>query len=151
MRPRIGALLLFLCTMAVARPPESVELPAEVLPRYQNLINELRCLVCQNQSISESNAPLAVDLREQVAQQLAAGRSDREIRGYLTDRYGDFVLYKPPLAARTLLLWAGPALLLVLGLVIALRQTYRRPRAVPVSPPSPPERLKDLLDRHPPC
>jgi cytochrome c-type biogenesis protein CcmH len=140
--------LLLLTGASVAAAPESEALPAEAQQRYQRLINELRCLVCQNQSIAESNAPLAVDLREQVALQLAAGRSDGEIRRYLTDRYGDFVLYKPPLRARTLLLWAGPALLLVLGLLIALRQTRRHP---PPSPPPPGERLKNLLDRHPPC
>lgn len=147
----LGALLFAALTpmgAAAQAPPETVEVPAEARDRYQNLINELRCLVCQNQSIAESNAPLAMDLREQVARQLADGRSDREIRDYLTARYGDFVLYNPPLRWRTLLLWAGPALLLVLGLLIALRQTRRRP---PPPPPPPGKRLKDLLERHPPC
>lgn len=129
-------------------PPETVEVPAEARDRYQRLINELRCLVCQNQSIAESNAPLAMDLRHQVARQLAEGRSDGEIRRYLTERYGDFVLYNPPLRWRTLLLWAGPGLLLILGLLIALRQTRRRP---PPPPPPSADRLKALLERHPPC
>lgn len=83
-------------------------LEAEVM----ELSHKLRCLVCQNQSIAESNAPLAIDLRNQVREQLAAGRSQRDVLGYLVDRYGDFVLYEPPFKATTLLLWGGPALLL---------------------------------------
>lgn len=117
--------------------------------RYQALINELRCVVCQNQSIAESNAPLAQDLRGQVASQINEGRSDAEIRSYLTDRYGDFVLYNPPLRLRTALLWFGPFLLLVLGVVIVIRQT-RRPTA-PASPMAADgDRLRRLLDRHQP-
>lgn len=138
-----------LCTTGgSAAATDAESLAPEAQGRYQRLVNELRCLVCQNQSIAESNAPLAVDLREQVARQLAEGRSDGEIRNYLTARYGDFVLYKPPLRARTLLLWAGPALLLGLGLAIAWRQTRRRP---PPAVAAPEERLKALLERHPPC
>lgn len=76
------------------------------------LSHKLRCLVCQNQSIAESNAPLAVDLREQVREQLSAGRSKDQVIDYLVARYGDFVLYDPPFKATTLLLWLGPALLL---------------------------------------
>lgn len=76
------------------------------------LSHKLRCLVCQNQSIAESNAPLAIDLRNQVREQLASGRSQRDVLNYLVDRYGDFVLYEPPVKATTLLLWGGPALFL---------------------------------------
>ncbi len=81
----------------------------------QELSHKLRCLVCQNQSIAESNAPLAVDLRDQVREQLAAGRSKEDVVDYLVARYGDFVLYEPPLKATTLLLWGGPAALLIGG------------------------------------
>lgn len=97
--------------------------------RYHQLINELRCLVCQNQTIAESNAPLAVDLREQVKKQLVEGRSDREITRYLTDRYGDFVLYRPPFKVTTALLWAGPFLLLLAALAWAWRYLRAAPPA----------------------
>lgn len=79
------------------------------------LAHKLRCLVCQNQSIAESNAPLAVDLRNQVREQLAAGNSKDEVIDYLVARYGDFVLYEPPFKATTALLWGGPLLLLLGG------------------------------------
>ena len=101
--------------------------------RYHQLINELRCLVCQNQTIAESNAPLAVDLKEQVKKQLAEGKSNAEITTYLTDRYGDFVLYRPPFQASTVLLWAGPFLLLLGALLWAWRFMHgsRKPPAAP--------------------
>ena len=81
----------------------------------QELSHKLRCLVCQNQSIAESNAPLALDLRNQVREQLAAGRSKADVVDYLVARYGDFVLYEPPVKGITLLLWGGPAVLLLAG------------------------------------
>ncbi|MBL8446582.1 MAG: cytochrome c-type biogenesis protein CcmH [Zoogloeaceae bacterium] len=84
--------------------------------RVLKLSEHLRCLVCQNQSIAESQAELALDLRSQVREQLAAGKSDDEVVEFMVARYGDFVLYKPPVKMATLLLWAGPALLLVAGL-----------------------------------
>jgi len=84
--------------------------------RVLKLSEVLRCLVCQNQSIAESNADLAKDLRAQVREQLAAGKSEDEVVDYLVARYGDFVLYEPPVKSSTLLLWAGPGLLLLGGL-----------------------------------
>jgi cytochrome c-type biogenesis protein CcmH len=96
--------------------------------RMQALAVELRCLVCQNQTIADSSADLAVDLRNQVRQMLRDGKSEREIIDYMTARYGDFVLYRPPVKATTALLWFGPALALVLGvatLVIVLRRRSR--------------------------
>ncbi|HVE48574.1 MAG TPA: cytochrome c-type biogenesis protein [Casimicrobiaceae bacterium] len=101
--------------------------------RAMRLAEQLRCLVCQNQTIADSNADLAVDLRRQVREQIAAGRSDAEIVDYMTARYGDFVLYRPPLKATTLLLWSGPALLLLIG-VWLLTRLVRERRAVE-SPP----------------
>ena len=89
---------------------------------------ELRCLVCQNQTIADSNAELAVDLRQQVREQLQQGRSQAEILDYMTARYGDFVLYRPPLKASTVLLWFGPWLLLVGGLATLGFILYRRSR-----------------------
>ena len=94
--------------------------------RYQRLIAEVRCLTCQNQSIKDSNAPLARDLRAVVREQMAAGASDAEIYAFLQARYGDFALYKPPFSARTALLWLSPVLLLVIGAVAVVRVVRRR-------------------------
>lgn len=96
-------------------------IPTETDPvaqkRAMELAAKLRCLVCQNQSIAESDAELAVDLRQQVREQIAEGKSDKEIIKFMTDRYGDFVLYQPPVKGTTIFLWAGPLILLLLGLV----------------------------------
>ncbi|MCX7058138.1 MAG: cytochrome c-type biogenesis protein CcmH [Proteobacteria bacterium] len=97
--------------------------------RYEHLTNELRCLVCQNQTIADSNAGLAGDLRREVKELIAAGKTDDEIRQFLTARYGDFVLYNPPLTARTLLLWAAPALLVLVTVGAAARVIVRRSKA----------------------
>lgn len=96
--------------------------------RVMALAAELRCLVCQNQTIADSHADLAVDLRNQIREMLAKGQSETQIRAYMTDRYGDFVLYNPPLKTSTALLWVGPPLLLagaLLGLWLMLRQRQR--------------------------
>jgi len=89
--------------------------------RAVKLSEQLRCLVCQNQTIAESNADLALDLRQQIREQIAAGKSDEEIIQYMVNRYGDFVLYKPPFKATTLVLWLGPALLLIGGVLVLVR------------------------------
>lgn len=94
--------------------------------RYQALISELRCLVCQNQSLSDSDAPLAQDLREEVHRIMSGGQSDEEVIDFLVDRYGDFVLYRPPLRRSTLVLWFGPAVLLIVAVFLALRTVNRR-------------------------
>src|SRR6056297_2720065 len=96
--------------------------------RYRALIGELRCTVCQNEPLESSNAPLAADLREMVYQQIMDGRSDFEIRQYMRDRYGDFVLYNTPLAGHTLILWAGPIVLLLIGLITGAVMIRRRRR-----------------------
>ncbi|MGI9024194.1 MAG: cytochrome c-type biogenesis protein [Burkholderiaceae bacterium] len=96
--------------------------------RMVKITSELRCLVCQNQTIADSHADLAVDLRREVRELLKQGKSDREIVDYMTARYGDFVLYRPPFKAITVLLWLGPALMLVLGalvLALVLRRRHR--------------------------
>lgn len=116
---------------SLAAQADTAGLDATQEARYHQLINELRCLVCQNQTIAESNAPLAVDLRTQVIKQLTEGHSNAEITGYLTDRYGDFVLYRPPFKASTVLLWAGPFLLLLGGLVWAWRVLRAKPAVAP--------------------
>ena len=100
--------------------------------RVQRLANELRCLVCQNQTIADSNAELAVDLRNQVREQLRQGKSEEEILAYMVQRYGDFVRYRPPVKMQTLVLWIGPFLLLA-GSVFALMRHLRRRRQMPES------------------
>ena len=99
--------------------------------RVTNLAHELRCLVCQNQTLADSNAPLAVDLRNQIREQLAAGRSERDVVDFMVARYGDFVLYRPPLKGSTILLWVGPFAFLVLGFYLLLRFLRRRRIAAP--------------------
>jgi len=97
--------------------------------RVMNLASVLRCLVCQNQTLADSNAELAVDLRNQLREQVKAGRSDAQIIEYLVARYGDFVLYRPPMKMTTVLLWAGPFVLLVAGLLGLALTLRRRARA----------------------
>ena len=94
--------------------------------RTHALASELRCLVCQNQTLADSNAPLAVDLRNQVREQLKSGKSERDVVDFLVARYGDFVLYRPPLKASTVLLWAGPFILLAFGLFLLIQRIRRR-------------------------
>lgn len=100
--------------------------------RLMTLSAELRCLVCQNQSLADSHAELAVDLKNQVRDMMRAGRTDEEIKDYLTQRYGDFVLYRPPVKRSTWVLWVGPFVLLVGGMVV-LQRTLRRRNAVGAS------------------
>jgi cytochrome c-type biogenesis protein CcmH len=124
--------------------------PTEMDPvsaaRAVKLAEKLRCLVCQNQTIADSNAELANDLRAQIREQIAAGRTDDEILDYMVARYGDFVLYQPPLKATTILLWAGPGLLVVGGAFVLLRNLRRR--AQPDAPLSADdrERARRMLD-----
>ena len=89
--------------------------------RYRLLINEIRCLVCQNQSIADSNAPLAADLRREVREMITEGSTDKEITTFLVARYGDFVLYRPPFNARTWVLWGAPVLFLGVGFLVFTR------------------------------
>jgi cytochrome c-type biogenesis protein CcmH len=93
--------------------------------RLQELSKELRCLVCQNETIADSNAELAVDLRREIRGMIGDGRSDREILDFMVTRYGDFVLYRPPVKTITLVLWAGPILMLLIGL-LAMRSYLKR-------------------------
>ncbi len=157
MSPRHWALTLLLALpmLAAAQPPAEeppltvqATLDAGQQERYRRLIHELRCLVCQNQTIADSNAPLAQDLRSQVERQIAEGRSDDDIRHYMTARYGDFVLYKPPVQRNTVFLWVGPFLLLLGALAIALRQLLRRRDTAAITPAAAPDpqALQKLLD-----
>lgn len=124
---------------------QSAELTPVQQERYQHMVNQLRCLVCQNQTIADSDAPLAQDLREQVREQMLAGRSDAEITEYVTARYGDFVLYKPPFKRSTWALWIGPFGLLLIGLGVAIGLLRRR-RGIAAASVVDPARLRELLD-----
>lgn len=129
MRSFIPAIVLMMCcarAFAIDAAPAFSD--PQLQARYEHLAGELRCLVCQNETIKDSNATLAGDLRRELREQIAAGKSDDEIRKFLTDRYGDFVLYKPPLSSRTVLLWAAPLLLLLVALVAGLMVIVRRSR-----------------------
>ena len=108
--------------------------------RAVHLADQLRCLVCQNQTIADSNAELAVDLRRQIREQIAQGRSDGQIVDFMVERYGDFVLYRPPLKGTTLFLWFGPPLLLLLGIVVLFRYLRARRQRVEQQPLSAVER-----------
>ncbi|HQR48021.1 MAG TPA: cytochrome c-type biogenesis protein CcmH [Steroidobacteraceae bacterium] len=94
--------------------------------RYENITRELRCLVCQNETIADSNATLAGDLRREVREMIAAGKTDDQIRQFMLDRYGDFVLYRPRMTPLTFLLWSAPVLLVALGALAVVRVIRRR-------------------------
>ncbi len=113
--------------------------------RYEHLLDELRCMVCQNQSLADSHADLAQDMRNLVHQMLAEGRSDREVIDFLVERYGDFVLYRPPLGATTVALWTGPFVLLIAAAVVVFRR--RRSVAAPPLDDAERARLAALLER----
>ena len=102
--------------------------------REVELAKQLRCLVCQNETIADSRAGLAQDLRAKLREQMAAGKSDEEIIAFMTDRYGDFVLYRPPMKATTVLLWAGPFLLLLVGALIGWRVVRARAKTARPEP-----------------
>src|SRR5687767_6167223 len=107
--------------------------PESLDARVKDLAHELRCLVCQNQTIADSNAPLALDLRNQIREQLAAGKSERDVIDFMVARYGDFVLYRPPFKAATLALWLGPFLLLAAAAWFLIRRVRRRGAAPEIS------------------
>jgi len=130
----------------IAHPDPGVE------ARLKVIAHELRCLVCQNQTIADSNAPLAVDLRQQVRGMVAAGKSDDEIRTYMVDRYGDFVLYKPPFNAVTAVLWVAPGLLIVAGfaaLAVMIRRRRVEARGAPAPDAAKRREIESLLAEDP--
>lgn len=120
------ALSTFVMSAAVAAEARPVAEDPAVEARVQKLSDELRCLVCQNQNLSDSHADLALDLKRQVREMVKAGRSDREILDYMVQRYGDFVLYRPPVKATTWLLWAGPFVLFFGALALLFIKLRRR-------------------------
>lgn len=135
---RAAALVAWLALAPLAAAVDSGQRfddPAEQ-SRYERLIRDLRCLVCRSESIADSNASLASDLRREVETLMRAGRSDEEIYAFMTERYGDFILLQPPVAPRTWLLWAAPALFLAGGLAVVLVVVRRRARIAGENPAS---------------
>lgn len=115
----LSVLVLFILALTSVNAVEYKKFAtAEQEASYKVLINELRCLVCQNQTIADSNAALAKDLRRQVYEMLQQGKSKEQIANFMTDRYGDFVLYNPPFKAKTSLLWIGPIAFLFIGILV---------------------------------
>lgn len=138
-RARAGAALALLAALALpaaaanpapeaartALPPPTAASPVDA-DRLHQLTAELRCLVCQNESLADSTAPLALDLKREIVERMAAGERDDQILAFLVERYGDFVTYRPPFTARTWLLWLGPLVLLGAGALVALGGLQRR-------------------------
>ncbi len=129
MKP-IALLLIVLATPALAAIQPLPFRDQEEEARFRRLAAELRCMVCQNQSLADSDAPLAADLRREVLRLMQEGRDDAEIKRFLVERYSDFVLYRPPLRADTLLLWLGPVLVLAIGLTVLAFVIQRNARLV---------------------
>jgi len=127
LRILLAAVILVLACQALAKEP-LIFMNPEQEARYNELTLELRCLVCQNQNLADSDAPLAQDLRKEIYDMMQAGRSNEEIKTFMVDRYGDFVLYKPPVQGNTLALWLAPAVLLLLGGVVVVLIVRKRTR-----------------------
>ncbi len=150
MRGRAIVAALFLAVAAAApvlaiEPQEQLADPA-LEARARTISQELRCLVCQNESIDDSNADLARDLRRIVRERLTAGDTDDQVMGFVTARYGDYVLLRPPLRAGTLALWFGPVVLLFAAIALLILRRRRRPaEAAPLSPEES-RRLARLMD-----
>jgi cytochrome c-type biogenesis protein CcmH len=129
------ALILALPALGAVEQPAAAPLDAhgqlaspELQKRFERITQELRCLVCQNESIADSNVELAADLRRQVREMLVAGRSDGAIFNFMTDRYGEFVRFAPPLSPKTALIWGAPFFMLLLGAAIIYRVVRQRSR-----------------------
>lgn len=162
MAPRsyyLAMLVLFGVLLAFTAPSRAVE-PDEVLPdasqeaRARSLSQHLRCVVCQNQSIDDSNAPLARDLRVLLRERISAGDSDRAAMDYIVARYGNFVLLKPPVQLNTLLLWFGPGIILLMALIAYWTLIHRRPEKSADDAPGPlteaeREELQSILKESP--
>ncbi len=126
MRPAILLSLLLLALSAFARVEVHEFDSPEQEATYKQLIDELRCLVCQNQNLADSNAELAQDLRQQTYEMLKGGAGKQDVIDYMVQRYGDFVLYRPPLKRSTVLLWAGPFIILGIGVLVLILYIRRR-------------------------
>jgi cytochrome c-type biogenesis protein CcmH len=139
---------LFLSSLVVAST-EVVEFSDESLrPRFQQLVEELRCPKCQNQNLADSNSPISQDLRREIQRMLEQQMTDQQIKDYLKSRYSEFILYRPEVNKSTWLLWGSPAVILLLGLLIAMRHNRQKPLATASSSASAADqqRLAALLD-----
>jgi cytochrome c-type biogenesis protein CcmH len=123
-----AALLVGCCLPASAKDAVPVAADLAIEQRAMRLAEDLRCLVCQNQSIADSHAGLALDLKQQIREQVKAGKSDEQVVDFMVERYGDFVLYRPPFKATTALLWLGPFVLLVAAVIGLFSYLARRRR-----------------------
>ena len=144
-------MLASLSILAVAKEAQPLSNDPQLEKRVMALSEQLRCLVCQNETLAGSHADLAVDLRQQIREQMKAGKSDKEIVAFLTERYGDFVLYNPRLTARTYLLWFGPFILLGGGLLAFYSYIRKRRGLITDQPLSAEERKRaaDILQTEP--
>jgi cytochrome c-type biogenesis protein CcmH len=133
-------------TAAVAKEAAPAAADPALEARVMALSAELRCLVCQNQTIADSNAGLASDLREEIREKMRQGQSDAQIIEFMVDRYGDFVLYRPPLKATTMLLWFGPLLLLAVGVAALFHRLRRRRVEEARLVPADEERARQMLE-----
>ena len=126
-RASLLAAAAFLLFGRTALAVDASQLPDPALQaRYLTLTHEIRCVVCQGETIADSNADLAADFRRQVREMLVAGKSDKDIRDYMVARYGEYILYKPPFSARTAWLWLAPGFLLIIGAFVAVRVVRQR-------------------------
>jgi cytochrome c-type biogenesis protein CcmH len=141
----LACLLALTAATAYAKEAPSAAADPVLEKRVMALAAELRCLVCQNQTIADSNAELAIDLKNQVREKLGQGMSDKDIIDYMVQRYGDFVLYRPPVRSTTWLLWFGPFLLLVIGIFFLGLKLSRRRTQVEALPESEMLRAAQLL------
>jgi cytochrome c-type biogenesis protein CcmH len=132
------ACVAFVATAKEAQPAED----PQIEQRMKMLTQQLRCLVCQNETLADSQADLAEDLRREIREQMKAGRSDQEILAFLTQRYGDFVLYNPPVKATTYLLWFGPFVLLIAATALLYRYLQRRRDVIEEKPLTAEERSR---------
>jgi cytochrome c-type biogenesis protein CcmH len=142
---RVLAQLMLLCLLGVsisAQEAKPLTDDPALEKRLLKLSQELRCLVCQNETLADSQAGLAQDLRAQIREQMKAGKTDKEIVTYLTDRYGQFVLYRPPVQPTTYLLWFGPFILLLGGLALLFRYLKQRREIIQESPLSAEQRRR---------
>jgi cytochrome c-type biogenesis protein CcmH len=137
LRACLLACLLAVCGRALAIDTEAAFDDPVLQHRYEAINRELRCLVCQNQTIADSNATLAQDLRREVREMIAAGSTDDEIRDFMIERYGDFVLYRPRMTAQNFLLWSAPVLLLLGGAVVVVRVVRKRALDTDLEPDRP--------------
>ena len=150
-RTKTATLLLVLLAgaawSAIAKDAQPLAEDPKLEERVMAVSRELRCLVCQNETLADSRADLAVDLRNQIREQMKAGKSDKEVIAFVTARYGDFVLYRPPIRPTTYLLWFGPFILLIAGLILLFRYVRQRRELIVEAPLTPSERRRaeDLL------